>query len=168
MKNIFIITLIFSCFLIKAQNPLVFGAKQLYFLSANEKQANRDSNALLLYKPFNNDLQHQIPLNLFIVATNYKLFIGLALNDSTNQIYSILTQKQSTRIIGKKDTIVNKVQFYEMFCYDNNYYNLKIIFKTKKTYYTAVLNYISTDSATIAEFYYDKNFILSKFGKKIK
>ena len=63
---------------------------------------------------------------------------------------------------------VKKMFFYKVFAKYNGEYNYKIIFKTRKSQYTAVLNFVSDNRELLQEFYDDENFFKEKLHKKTK
>lgn len=166
MKKSLIIFFILATYSLFAQNYFYFGAKQKFFLSDNEYKTLIDSNVLNNYIPYNKSLIYQIPLNRYVTGKKYAVFIGLSIYNNLEEIKNYWVDEIVENEIDNKDTIIKKTFFSNYFFKYNNYYNYTIIFKSKKTFYPAVITFVSEDSTTISKFYYDKNFIYNKFAKK--
>ena len=157
---------IFSGF---SQNKVRYGKKEYYYLSGTEHLQGVDSLVLLKYEPYNSDINHQIPLNRYIVAKDYVLYIGLAVYNSPEEIYYLYMNDVNNYDVLKNDDFVLKNDFYyRILTKYNGDYNYKIIFKTKKSAYTVVLNFVSSNRELLTEFYDNEDFFKNKFHKKIK
>lgn len=166
MKNFLFIIFIFNFFIASGQNFFYFGAKQKFFLSNNEYKTLIDSNVLNKYKPYNKSIIYQIPLNRYATGNNYVVFIGLSIYKNIDEIKNFWLYDVVENKISSKDTTIKKINFSNYFFKYNNNYNYTIIFESKKTFYPAVITFVSNDSTIISKFYYDKNFIYNKFAKK--
>jgi len=151
-----------------AQSYILYGAKEKYFNDSSEVSLSRDSIVLDKYSPYNNDLYHQVPLQKYIKSSNYDLFIGLALSDSPESILKTYTADTNYIILNVDTVKIKKVYFYRLFALYNGEFNYKIIFKSKKSYYTAVLNFVSKQKSVIESLYNDPLFFEKKLGRKIK
>ena len=167
----YILTIIILTFIISgySQNKIRYGAKEKYYLSDDEKNHIIDDDVLDKYDLYNNDLEHQVPLQRFIKASNYNLYIGLAINDSPSSMMNLYKNDVNNYSILQIDSVkVKRKCFYKMYVKYNGEYNYKIIFKTQKSYYTVVLNFVSNNRELLQEFYDDTNFIKTKLHKRTK
>jgi hypothetical protein len=169
MKKLFLITvLLVGLIQLNAQKYIRFGARERYYLSPDEKQMPIDSGVLQKYDFLNPDLKHQVPLNRYIKSSEYDLFIGLAIYDSPEQILDFYRKSKDYSILNLSEVKIKKNNYYFLFAKFAGQYNLKIIFKTKKSRYTVVMNYLSSNRELLEKFYYQKDIILKKIKKKYK
>lgn len=170
MKKLFIILSIFILFskTIFAQTHVQYGAKEKYILSNNEKKQPIDSTILLKYEPYNQDIEKQVPLQRYINAPEYDLFIGLAIFNTPEQMVDFYKNNKSYNIQIIDTIKIKKTYFYKIFSKYNDSYNLKIIFKSKKSYHTAILNFVSKDKKNLEKLNDNKYLFKEKLCKKIK
>lgn len=148
-----------------AQDYIIFGAKAKYFLSQDEQITKIDSNVLAEYTPLNPDLVHQVPLNKFVIAKEYKLFIGLAIFDLPTSIVDFYKNNSDFEILKFETQINKRITYYKMLTSYDGFFDYKIIFLSKKTKYTAVFNFISSNYKILETYYNDPNFIIKKIKK---
>lgn len=169
MKYLF--SVIFLTLLISgySQEKVQIGAKEKYYLSADEKNLTIDDKILENYDPYNNNLEHQVPLQKYIKAPNYILYVGLAISNTSDETFDLyVADTLNYSILETSIVLVKKDVFYKIFCKYNGEYNYKIIFKTKKSHYTVVLNYVSNNRELLRSFYDDEDFFKKKLNKKVK
>ncbi len=166
-KTIYILLFfIFASLMSQSQQYILFGAKEKYYLSKAEKSSPIDSTIISDYAPLNPDLVHQVPLNKYIESNKYQLFIGLAVFDSPKKIINFYKNNSNLKILKSGQQKIKKVYFYKLLCKLNEAYIYKIIFITRKSKYTAVLNYVSKDYNTLKSLYDNANFINEKLKKR--
>lgn len=163
MKNI-ITEIIFISFLTLSScshKSILFGVKQKYFLHETENLAQIDSIALKEYEPLRDSII-QLPLNRFIIADNYKLFIALCLTNKIDDVVNLYKQKFSQTLIAHRDTTIKKINFdIFLFSCDSSHY-LSIIFWNKNTFYPAVMTYKTNNLDLLKSFFEDYTFIEKK------
>lgn len=145
-----------------AQNYLIFGAKAKYFLTQDEQISKIDSNVLAQYTPLNPDLVHQVPLNKFVIAKEYKLFIGLAVFDLPSSIVDFYKNNSDFEILKIESQIIKRKTYYKILAGYEGFFDYKIIFISRKTKYTVVFNFISPNYKILESYFNDPNFIIQK------
>lgn len=140
-----------------------FAINEKYYLHETEKQIKRDTSILKIYDKYNNNLEHQVPLEKVIKTNNYYVFFGVAVTDDAQSMYKFYIEDTSHFIYEHKITEYKKKKIYHFFVKNNDDFNYKIIYNTKKL--TVVINITSPDSSLINNFYNNPNFIQSKFNK---
>ncbi len=166
---LFFLAVLLLTFSTSAQNKVRYGKKEYYYLSGTEHQQGIDSLVLLKYNPYNLDINHQVPLNRYVVAKDYVLYVGLAVYNTPEEMNFLYMNDVNNYDVLKNDNFVFKNNFYyRILTKYNGEYNYKIIFKTKKSGYTVVLNYVSSNRELLTEFYDNEEFFKNKFHKKIK
>ena len=169
MKYLLTLILVASIITGFSQKKVRYGAKEKYYLSDDEKQITIDDKILEEYDPYNNNLEHQLPLQRYIKAPNYKLYIGLALYDTPTSMMNLYKNDVNNYSILQIDSVkVKRKYFYKIYTKYNGEYNYKIIFKTRKSHYTTVLNFTSDNRELLQSFYDDPKFFKKKLHKRIK
>ncbi|MBN2890762.1 MAG: hypothetical protein JXL97_02755 [Bacteroidales bacterium] len=174
MKTGRIFLLLFSIIIISnsiafSQTKVRYGNREYYYLNDSEQVKPIDSLVLINYDPYNNDITHQVPLNRYIIGEDYIVYIGLAIFDTPKQMFELYINDENNHDILQTDVLVIKKDiFYKILTKYNGEYNYKIIFKTKKSNYTVVINFVSNNRELLNDFYNNSEFFNDKFHKKIK
>lgn len=160
--------LIISSITLFSQNFVTYGAKEKYYLSIEENNIFVDSNVVNNYDEYNFSLDHQVPVQRYLKGANYELFIGLAVSDTPEEI-NIFYRNNSDYEILLSDTLnLKKRPLFKIFIKTKDKYLYKIIFKTRKSVYTTVFTYVSSNKQTLLNIYNDEKFFETKLNKKVK
>jgi len=151
-----------------AQDYFQFAAREKYYFSDNEKNLSIDTNVLRIYDLLNTDLVHQVPLNRYVEANKYNLYIGLAVFDLPESIIDYYKNNPEYEILLSDKQKIKKDTYYKLLCKLDNKYIYKVIFLTRKSKYTVVLNYVCDNYGFLKSLYFDKNFINSKLKRTRK
>ncbi len=167
MRNFFLIIILFSNLSLFAQKKYVYyGAKEKYYLSSDEKNMQLDDNIIEDYNPFDPDTIHQVPLQRFIKTNTYKLFIGLAMFDTPQTLVDYYMSDKNYSILIIDEVKLHKTVFFKIFAKFNGLYNYKLIFRTKKSKFTVVFNYVSNDREILEDIWNQQDFFKQKLGKR--
>ncbi len=93
--------------------------------------------------------------------------MGLALYDSPESIVNYYNVSKDYSILIIDEVKIKKVVYYKIFAKFNGGYNFKLIFRTKKSFYTAVFNFFSYDREKIEEIWNQPDFFKRRFHKKL-
>ncbi len=167
-KNIFFVVFLLLSVNLFAQKTVIFGAREKYYMAENEANIVIDSNILKKYDPYNNNLNHQVPLQRYINSPDYDLFIGLAVSDSPDSLLQFYMSDTNYNVLSVDTVVIRRKNYYKIFSEYNNMFNFKLIYKTRKTHYTAVLNFVSVSKNIIAQLFKNDEFFYQKFRKKVK
>ncbi len=146
---------------IEAQHKVIFGLKAIYKLSSEEKNIPLDSAPLGFYQSFfDRDTIHQVPLNRYIQAPDYKVFIGLAVYDDLQGVKNYYLKNEPYFVYDSLK--LHSVWYYRFFEKKDTLFVYKILFRTRKTFYPAVINIYSTDSLYIRKIFNNRLWIKQK------
>ncbi|WP_310555643.1 hypothetical protein [Flavobacterium sp.] len=160
MKKIFFIILFFTLIVgckSNDENILRFAYQEKYLLDVNEKNIELNKNITDEYEKFNGLSNFNIPLNKYIFNQNYKIFIGIALENKPLEIINGYKADTTLNIIEVK----NHKNNLNMFCKKNDKFAIKYIFSERKENLTVIVNVVSKDSLLIKKLY-DEDKIVSK------
>lgn len=150
-----------------SQEKIRYGAKEFYYLEINERHAKIDDEVLGNYDIFNDNDEHQVPLNRYVIGENYVLYIGLAISDFPEEINELYCNSD-LKILRKEEVLVKRKIYYKLLLEIDELYCYRIIFKTRKSYHTVVLNFVSQDNEIVEQMFTDETFFKRKLNKKEK
>jgi ribosomal protein L7Ae-like RNA K-turn-binding protein len=154
----FIVILFFNC---KTNNEktLQFAYNEKYKLDNSERTIALDKNIIEEYEENIGLDSLNVPLNKYILGENYKVFIGIALENNPQELVQEIQSDSSLKIFEINDYKTNA----KLFCKKNNYYQIKYLFTEKKENLPVLFNIVSTDSLLIKKLY-NENKILDKIN----
>ncbi len=161
---LFILIVLSSC---QSNKYLRFAIKEKYFLSENEKVLERTKTVITQYDKYNNNLEHQVPLEKCISASNYTIYFGIAINDTPQSMNKVYKQDKSHTIIKHQVDSTKKIIAYNFFVKKDADYNYKLIYKTaKRPVNTVVINLVSKDSSLVGNYFENKKIIFENLKYK--
>ncbi len=151
----------------QSKKYISFAGREKYHLSENEELTERSKAVVAEYDKYNNNLEHQVPLEKYVQANNYKLYFGLALYDTPEMMNEIYLDDKTHTIINHKIDSLKKTTSYNFFAKKEDEFNYKIIYKaSKRPNLTVVINFTSKDSSLIGNFYENNEEIIKKLKYK--
>lgn len=151
-----LLVVLFSC-KSNDNSTLRFAYYEQYKLYQSEKLLSLDKN---IVDEYDNNLgfeQINVPLNKCVLGDKYKIFIGIAMENTAQDVVVALKADSKLKIIEIKDYKTNA----KLFCKKNNKFSIRYLYTEKKEKLPIVFNVISDDSTLIKKLY-DKNNILDK------
>lgn len=160
MRKLFFITLL-CVFLSNCksnnENTLRFAYQEKYTLDTDEKNVALNKNITDEYEKFNGLSNLNIPLNKYIFSPDYKIFIGIAIQNNPLEIINAYKTDPTLKIMEVKNYKNN----LNMFCKKNDDFAIKYIFTESKEKLPVIVNVVSKDSLLIKKMY-DENKIIKK------
>lgn len=153
---ILIILFIISC---KSNDTKVvtFAYNQEYKLDSPEKSIDLSKEIVKEYEDYNKLDSINIPLNKLIVGKDYKIYIGIGLENTPLEIINHFKSDKELKILNYSNYNSN----LNLLCKKNNIYAIKYIFTEKKENLPVVFNIVSKDSILIDNLF-KSNEIISK------
>lgn len=159
MKKNLSILIFFCVWLISCKSNddklLRFAYQEKYLFNENDKNVSLNKNIIDEYEKFNGLDQFNIPLNKYVYNPEYKIFIGVAINNSSSEIVKAFKSDTSLKILEEKNYKNN----LNIFCKKDDNFAIKYIFSESKNKLPVVFNVISKDSLTIRNLYAENKII---------
>ncbi len=160
MKKLCFLLVIILCNSCKSSDDasnLRFAYNENYKIDKNEKTVPLNKNIIQEYDNLMGDLKVNIPLNKYVYAPDYKVYIGVCMGNSLIEVANAFNEDQNLKIISSKK-IKN---YYNLFCKKDKNFMVKILYSEKKEKLPVVLNLVSQDSILIKKIY-DEDILIKK------
>jgi hypothetical protein len=154
----FLALLVFGC-KSNTDKTLRFAYNEQYKLGNSEKIIALDKNIVEEYEKNIGLDAINVPLNKCILGENYKIFIGIALENNAQELVKELQSDENLQIFEINEYKTNA----KLFCKKNNYFQIKYLFTENKENLPVLFNVVSTDSLLIKKLH-DENKILDKIN----
>ena len=105
MNKIALVPLLFAFFLLLACDSSVrFGVSQKYRMDKGEYQGRIDQTIVSRYESVINTDTLNLPLNRYILAKDYKVYIGVSFTLKAQELYGLYRGKSGYQILNETET----------------------------------------------------------------
>ncbi|WP_338376641.1 hypothetical protein [uncultured Flavobacterium sp.] len=154
---IVLILVFISCKTSTDSSNLRFAYTENYKIEEGEKSVSLNKEIVDEYEKINGDLAINIPLNRYVYSTDYKVYIGVSIDNTIKEVAEAYSNDEDLKLIDSKKV----KEYYNLFCKKDNQYMVKTLYNEKKEKLPIVLTLVGKDSILIRKIY-DENKLIKK------
>lgn len=134
---------------------VVFAFEEKYELSKDEINQPLIQPVVDEYERFLDLSDYNIPLNKYITSPTYRVFIGVAIENSLEQTTSYLTSKEKFKIIDTKKLAKFTVTHFSF----EDIAGIRITYREKKKEMPIIIHILGNDKEIIKKMYDEDSFV---------